>query len=133
MRNVIGILALFFASNSYAEDKIKIDGYYTYRTDEQSQEIIGDLVFFTPASTSSALIPGQKNGRRDVWFCFNNSTEALKLFKIKSELTVKCGYEAEAKIIIKNYKVYNCEGDYFDTANLVSVTSVAPQRTIPCE
>ena len=133
MFNIIGILVLIFASVSYAEDQIKITGSYTYRTDEQSQEIIGDLACFTPDSASKKLIPRQENDRRDVWFCFNNSEQALKLLKVKSELNNKCGYEAEAKVIIKDYKVYSGEGDGFDTANLVSVTTVAPQKIISCD
>ena len=124
---------MIFASVSYAEDQIKITGSYTYRTDEQSQEIIGDLVCFTPDPSSKKLIPRQKNDFRDVWFCFNNSAEALKLLNVKSELNNKCGYEAEAKVIVKDYKVYSGEGDGFDTADLVSVTYVAPQKIMSCD
>lgn len=127
------LASLFIAGPALAGQSLTLDGRYEYRTDEASVEMLGTLVCFYPAGSSTKLLPRPKTDKRLAWFCFRNAAESKRLLGIPSHTGhVGCGYSGEARVTIDEYRVYLGEGDDFDTARLQSVIGQSGPKLLSC-
>ena len=122
-----------------AAPPLKLTGEFSYHTDEMSQEMIGDLVCFTPSSVGANQIlehlsmTGDDYGH-DVWFCFSDTEQAKKALNIPAKAAQdSCGYGGKATVTVSGYDVYLEESEGSDMAKLESVSYVSPVATIDCE
>jgi len=138
MKIIYTLAVLFFLIQSdvsfSAEAPLEFDGRVEYRTDAESQEMLGKQVCFFPSKSASKNVPRPKGDLRMPWFCFANSQEAShKLgFNLKPN-SRGCGVTGQAKVLVAGYKRYTGEGDDNDVATLISVMEKSKMNTLPCE
>lgn len=112
---------------------LRLQGAFQFRTDAQSQELLGDQVCFYPDAASSRLLPRKASDPRLAWFCISSSAQARQLLHIEAELSPSsCGLQGQALIEVEAYRVYEGEGDGHDLAQLRRVISVSKPRPLPC-
>jgi hypothetical protein len=116
-----------------AESKITFEGKYEYRTDVESQEMLGEQVCFFPTKPSSENVPRPTGDHRLPWFCFTNSKQAAHLFGFAlNARSNECGLKGNAKISVSSYKRYSGEGDDNDVATLDAVLVKSKPESLPC-
>ncbi len=117
-----------------AASEITLSGRYEYRSDNESQDMIGDFVCFFPEADSAKRLPRAQNDKRMAWFCFANKTGSKNLLGI-SEAGKKseCGLVGTATVQITAYQPSQGEGDDFDTAQLQAVLNSTKPQTLSCK
>lgn len=122
------------STGSGADKTWTITGQATRRTDEDSLDIMGDVVCFWPDAASVSLLPPRAPyDQRSVWFCFDNSRAASRKLGLAGEpATLGCGVQATATLVISDYHVLQEDMSGSDMATLVEVLSVTPREAIEC-
>ena len=111
-----------------------LTGIYSYTLDPEYVEYMGYLVCFEPNKVSVGLVPHLKGDQRDTWFCFNDTKQAQKVFKLPD--TIKkgyCKYEGQATVSIKDYSLFVEETEGTDLTQLVSAKNITPPKAVKCE
>ncbi|MDR0775780.1 MAG: hypothetical protein LBE81_03980 [Azonexus sp.] len=128
-------LTLFFwVSTGITAEVIEFSGEYVLRTDEISQDILGNQVCFLPTPETADRAPRNKNDKRLVWFCFSNNESAMNVLSISGvSQGGGCGFRGTAEVRVSKYVVYRGEGDGNDRAELVSAKAISIPSVIPCE
>ncbi|WP_151810356.1 hypothetical protein [Acinetobacter bereziniae] len=108
--------------------QITVSGEYSYYFED---EVLGDVVCFHPYAPTDKLIPRKANDQRSRWFCFDQTSQAIKLFKInkKSKQGYE-GYSGHATVTVGDYAVYRGESEGFDTAKLISVKKAEAPKLV---
>ncbi|MBT9495055.1 MAG: hypothetical protein IV107_22510 [Paucibacter sp.] len=129
------LAALAHCGNTTAETKsLTLDGRFEYRTDAESQSVIGDQICFFPSAKSSPLLPRWSGDQRLAWFCFSQTARAAKQLSIPLQfIPGTCGVAGTATVEIDDYVVYASEGDGNDSAALRSVLKKSTAIPLPCE
>jgi hypothetical protein len=78
--------------------------------------ILGNLVCFTPDSSSKSLLP------LDRYFCFSNQETALGAFRVRTD--VPCSYSGLATIAVEGYQDNRIPGEVVNTSKLNKVISM---------
>jgi hypothetical protein len=127
------VLCLHSAVVCAADEQIRFEGRYEYRTDKESQEILGKQVCFFPTSPTSALVPRPTGDHRLPWFCFSNSVYAANMFGFELSMDSNtCGIQGNADISVTGYKRYTGEGDDNDIATLKAVLRKSQPEVLLC-
>ena len=103
-------------------------GEYSYYFND---EVLVDTVCFHPYAPSDTFIPRDATDHRSRWFCFTDTDQAIKAFKIdKKPKNGYIGYTGHATVHIAEYQVYKGESDGSDKAKLLSVKKLGSAKLI---
>jgi hypothetical protein len=94
------------------EGEVEVNGVYRAHFDYPEVKV----PCFWVDPDSWAKLPRAQNDQRLIWFCFENTEEAIRQL---GEL----GSQANARIVIDDYRTALSESDVFDSARLVRVIS----------
>ncbi|WP_051303483.1 hypothetical protein [Psychromonas aquimarina] len=130
-RNFCSGIVFLFSFSSLANQEITFVGDYTYYTDAESLEYLGDVVCFNPNDETAKLVIRKQKSNRSVWFCFAPNIEARKSLKVPPKKQGHCGYSGTASIIVSNYT--DTGGYEPDTAKLNKVLSLGKVKEILCQ
>jgi hypothetical protein len=131
MRLLISALSML-ALNCSAAPTMVVTGTWSYYTDEQSLEMLGDSVCFEPSADSVARFPVLKHAYHSSWFCFSNRAKAKVAFALPARRDKRgCGIGGKATVSITDYERYDGEGDDFDAARLLSVSDIT-RKPLAC-
>jgi hypothetical protein len=110
-----------------------VTGTYTYRTDAESLEQLGDTVCFHPRSGSQFQYSRPSDDRRLMWFCFTNIDDVKQKLRIPPLAKIKeCGLQGQATVKIEKYQTGKEDTDDFDVAHLVAVRQISKTRPLVC-
>ncbi|MEQ1106089.1 hypothetical protein [Acinetobacter ursingii] len=107
---------------------------YSYILDPEYVQYMGYLVCFEPNKASAGFVPHLNGDQRDTWFCFDDTKQAQKVFKLPD--TIKkgyCKYEGKATITIKDYNLFVEETEGTDLTKLISAKNITPAKAVKCE
>ncbi|HZH44324.1 MAG TPA: hypothetical protein VEY50_09625 [Lysobacter sp.] len=120
------------AADAAAQNRVQ--GRYSYLTDEMSLDMIGPRVCFHPDAASAKTLP-QRDGAtgRMVWFCFEDSEAVARTlgFELKPPAD-GCGLEGQASVTVTGYRFGAPNSDETDSARLVSVERAEPPKPVRC-
>lgn len=131
---IVSVVAIVSSGIAGAKEaSITFDGRYEYRTDAESQEVLGRQVCFFPSGPSSRTIPRPAGDHRAPWFCFRNSEQAAHLFGFDLNAhSNECGVTGTAKVRVSKYSRYTGEGNDNDVATLGVVMEKSKPAPLFC-
>jgi hypothetical protein len=117
-----------------APKPLQLDGRFEYRTDAESQSILGNQICFFPSTQSAALLPRAPGDERLAWFCFSDTEQAAKHLNIALQPKPgACGTTGTATVEVEDYRVFVREGEGNDVAALRLVLQQSKSSPLPCK
>lgn len=140
MMSLLRIAFLLFAcipglvgAESLSKAPDVVAGTYSYRTDAESVEQLGDAVCFYPRSGSRFRHTRPSGDRRIMWFCFANVNDAKRMLGIPPAAKInECGLQGQATVEIDEHQTAKQDTDDVDVVRLVAVRNVSKTRSIGC-
>ena len=133
-----GILLLAFTSPLLQAQTLPaspdiVEGTWTYRTDAESVEQLGDSICFVPVPGSKVKYARPPADPKMTWFCFANDDDAKRMLRIPAPLPAKgCGVQGQATIEIGEGRPAKPDTDDVDAVRLIAVRKAGDVREIPC-
>lgn len=86
---------------------------------------------FFPDQRTAKLATRKAETNRLVWFCFSPNQEARQALKVPAKQEGKCGFSANASVVVSNYS--DTDGFQSDTAKLEKVIKLGAVKEVPCK